>query len=108
MTAEEAGQLWEMPNGRQVFEYPGRISGPLRVRDLLSHIGVQNCSMAFSGRSAESAKNSLRSDVRAAELTAQVGCREASNGSTTDSGPRSPTCIKRQLVGTPGPRVAVE
>ncbi len=38
MTAEEAGQLWEMPNGRQLFEYLGRISGPLRVRDLLGHI----------------------------------------------------------------------
>ena len=35
MTAEEAGQVWEMPNGARLFEYLGRISGPLRVRDML-------------------------------------------------------------------------
>ena len=35
----EAGQLWDLPDGRRLFEYLGAISGPLRLRDLLGHIG---------------------------------------------------------------------
>ena len=34
MTAEEAGQLWDLPDGMRIFQYLGGISGPLRVPDL--------------------------------------------------------------------------
>ena len=38
MTAEEAGLLWEMPDGMRLFEYLGRSREPLRLRDLLGHV----------------------------------------------------------------------
>ncbi len=38
MTAGEAGQLWELPGGWQLFEYLGSFSAPLRLPDLLGHI----------------------------------------------------------------------
>ena len=38
MTAEEAGQLWDLPGGMRLFEYLNGISGPLRLPDLLGHI----------------------------------------------------------------------
>ena len=38
MTAEEAGQLWELPGGTLLFEYLNGISEPLRLPDLLGHI----------------------------------------------------------------------
>ena len=38
MTAEEAKQLWEVPEGTRLFEYLGSIEGPLRVTDLLGHM----------------------------------------------------------------------
>ena len=38
MTGEEAGQLWDLPDGMRLFEYLGSISGPLRLPDLLGHI----------------------------------------------------------------------
>ena len=37
MTAEEAGLLWEMPDGMRLFEYLGSAREPLRLRDLLGH-----------------------------------------------------------------------
>ena len=38
MTAEEARQLWELPDGMRLFEYLGSITEPLRLPDLLGHI----------------------------------------------------------------------
>ena len=38
MTAEEAGQLWDLPGGMRLFEYLSGISEPLRLPDLLGHI----------------------------------------------------------------------
>ena len=38
MTADEAQALWTLPDRQSHFEYLGRIPGPLRVPDLLSHI----------------------------------------------------------------------
>ena len=38
MTAEEAGQLWDLPDGMRLFEYLNGISEPLRLPDLLGHI----------------------------------------------------------------------
>ena len=38
MTAEEAGLLWEMPDGMRLFEYLGSAREPLRLRDLLGHV----------------------------------------------------------------------
>ena len=38
MTAEEARQLWDLPDGMRLFEYLGSISEPLRLPDLLGHI----------------------------------------------------------------------
>ena len=38
MTAEEAGQLWDLPDGMRLFGYLGSISEPLRLPDLLGHI----------------------------------------------------------------------
>ena len=38
MTAEEAGRLWDLPDGMRLFEYLNGISEPLRLRDLLGHI----------------------------------------------------------------------
>ena len=38
MTAEEAGQLWELPDGMRFFEYLSRTQEPLRLPDLLGHI----------------------------------------------------------------------
>ena len=38
MTAGEAGQLWDLPEGMRLFEYLGRITAPLRLPDLLGHI----------------------------------------------------------------------
>ena len=38
MTAEEAKQLWELPEGTRLFEYLGSIEEPLRVTDLLGHM----------------------------------------------------------------------
>ena len=38
MTGEEAGRLWDLPNGMRLFEYLGSISGPLRLPDLIGHI----------------------------------------------------------------------
>ena len=38
MTSEEDGQLWDLPEGMELFEYLGSIPGPLRVPDLLGHI----------------------------------------------------------------------
>ena len=37
MTAEEATELWTMPDGQRMFDYLGAIPGPLRVNDLLSY-----------------------------------------------------------------------
>ena len=39
MTAEEAGLLWDMPDGMRLFEYLGSAREPLRLRlDLLGHV----------------------------------------------------------------------
>ena len=38
MTGEEAGRLWDLPDGLRLFEYLGSISGPLRLPDLIGHI----------------------------------------------------------------------
>ena len=38
MTSEEAGKLWDLPDGMRLFEYLGSISGPLRLPDLIGHI----------------------------------------------------------------------
>ena len=38
MTAEEARQLWDLPDGMQILEYLSTISEPLRLPDLLGHI----------------------------------------------------------------------
>ena len=38
MTAEEAGLLWDMPEGMRLFEYLGSARDPLRLRDLLGHV----------------------------------------------------------------------
>ena len=38
MTAEEARQLWELPDGMRLFEYLGSITEPLWLLDLLGHI----------------------------------------------------------------------
>ena len=38
MTAEEARQLWELPDGMRFFEYLSRTLEPLRLPDLLGHI----------------------------------------------------------------------
>ena len=38
MTAEEAGQLWDLPDGMRLFEYLNGISEPLRLPDLLGHV----------------------------------------------------------------------
>ncbi len=38
MTGEEAGRLWDLPDGMRLFEYLGSISEPLRLPDLLGHI----------------------------------------------------------------------
>ena len=38
MSYEEAGQLWDMPERWQLYEYLGSISQPLRLPDLLGHI----------------------------------------------------------------------
>ena len=38
MTAEEARQLWELPDGRRLFEHLGSITEPLRLPDLLGHV----------------------------------------------------------------------
>ena len=38
MTTEEAGQLWDLPDGMRLFEYLNGISEPLRLPDLLGHI----------------------------------------------------------------------
>ena len=38
MTGEEAGRLWDLPDGMRLFEYLGSISGPLRLPDLTGHI----------------------------------------------------------------------
>ena len=37
MTAEEASELWTMPDGQRMFDYLGAIPGPLRVNDLLGY-----------------------------------------------------------------------
>ena len=41
MTADEANQLWGVPDGLKLFEYLGSITEPLRLRDLLGHIRLQ-------------------------------------------------------------------
>ena len=38
MEPEEAGQLWGMHGGLQLYEYLGNISGPMRLGDLVGHI----------------------------------------------------------------------
>ena len=38
MTTDEAQELWTLPDRQSHFDYLGRIPGPLRVPDLLSHI----------------------------------------------------------------------
>ena len=38
MTAEEARQLWSLPEGMQLFEYLGSKTSPLRLPDVLGHI----------------------------------------------------------------------
>ena len=38
MTGEEAGRLWDLPDGMRLFEYLGSIAEPLRLPDLLGHI----------------------------------------------------------------------
>ena len=38
LTAEDADQLWEVPDGLRLFEYLGGISTPLRLADLLGHL----------------------------------------------------------------------
>ena len=37
-TAEEAAQLWDLPDGLRLFEYLGGLSAPLRLADLLEHL----------------------------------------------------------------------
>ena len=39
MTAEEARQIWDTPDGLRIFEYLGSLSEPLRIPDLLGHLG---------------------------------------------------------------------
>ena len=41
MTADEANQLWGVPDGLKLFEYLGSITEPLRLQDLLGHIRLQ-------------------------------------------------------------------
>ena len=41
MTAEEAQQLWDLPDGMRLFEYFGKIPAPIRLRDMLGHIRSQ-------------------------------------------------------------------
>ncbi|MCY4583047.1 MAG: GAF domain-containing protein, partial [Chloroflexi bacterium] len=38
MTPEEAGQLWEIPDGQSLHEYLKSMTAPLRVADLASHL----------------------------------------------------------------------
>ena len=38
LTAEEAAQLWDLPDGLRLFEYLGGLSAPLRLADLLGHL----------------------------------------------------------------------
>ena len=38
MTAEEARRIWDTPDGMEIFEYLGRLQGPLRIPDLLGHL----------------------------------------------------------------------
>ena len=38
LTAPEAEQLWEMPEGLEIFGYLSTLSGPLRVRDFGEHV----------------------------------------------------------------------
>jgi GAF domain-containing protein len=38
MESEEAGKLWAMHGGLQLYEYLGNISGPMRLGDLVGHI----------------------------------------------------------------------
>ena len=38
MTAEEDGQLWDIPGGMRIFEHLGSISEPLRIPDLPGHL----------------------------------------------------------------------
>ncbi len=39
MTAGEARQIWDTPDGLRIFEYLGSLSEPLRIPDLLGHLG---------------------------------------------------------------------
>ncbi len=39
LTVEEAQLLWDMPDGMRLFEYLGSIPEPLRIRDLVGHMG---------------------------------------------------------------------
>ncbi len=41
MTAEEDRQLWDLPEGRRLYEYLGGFSAPLRLPDLLGHLRSQ-------------------------------------------------------------------
>ncbi len=41
LTAEQAQQMWALPDGMQFFEYLGRTEEPLRLPDLLGHIRSQ-------------------------------------------------------------------
>ena len=38
LTPDEARQLWELPTGKQFFQYLSRLPGPLRVRDFAGHV----------------------------------------------------------------------
>ena len=38
MTPEEAGQVWDVPQGGQIIDQLGRLLEPLRVRDLVGHL----------------------------------------------------------------------
>ena len=41
MTADEANQLWGVPDELKLFEYLGSITEPLRLPDLLGHVKLQ-------------------------------------------------------------------
>ena len=40
-TVEEAGRLWDVPEGMRLYDYLGSIPSPLRIPDLLGHLRSQ-------------------------------------------------------------------
>ena len=42
MTADEAQRIWTTPDGMRIFEYLGSLSAPLRIPDLLGHLGAMD------------------------------------------------------------------